>query len=81
MRNIEWTNNSKVANFWSEILVFQIEKIYKFVNFLSWTIPGIFNLEYSKNFKFGKFQKFLISKILKKFKLENSKNFKLEQFQ
>ena len=26
-RNIEWTNNSKIAYSWNQILVFQIEKI------------------------------------------------------
>ena len=25
--NTEWTNNSRIANFWSEILIFQIPKI------------------------------------------------------
>ena len=27
MRNIKWTNNSKIANFFSQILVFHIEDI------------------------------------------------------
>ena len=30
MRNIEWTNNFKIANFWSQILVCQIENILEF---------------------------------------------------
>ena len=26
VRNIEWMNNSKIANFWSQTVIFQIEK-------------------------------------------------------
>ena len=56
VRNIGWANNSKIANFWSQILIFQIEKIQKFVNFPIWTIPkiwkiqGIGKVKNSKNF-------------------------------
>ena len=74
MRNIEWTKNSKIANFWSQILIFQIGKFFKFLNFPIWTIPKklqvwkiskIFNLENFKNFQFGEFQKFAIRQIQK----------------
>ena len=44
MRNIEWTKNSKITNFWSQILVFQIKKISEIFLFS--------NLDSSKNFQF-----------------------------
>ena len=40
-RNIEWTNNSKIAYLFSQISVFQIEKFKKFANFPVWAIPKI----------------------------------------
>ena len=60
VRNIEWTNNSKIVNFWSQRLIFQIEKILKFLNFPIWQ-----NSKTSKNFQCGKFRKFGIWQIQK----------------
>ena len=57
VRNIEWTNNSKIANFSSQTLIFQIEKILKFLNFTIWTIPKTSSLKNLKNLQFGKFKK------------------------
>ena len=57
MRNMEWTNNIKIVDFCSQILVFQIEE-----NFRNLLI-----------FQFGQFEKFIIWKIPKICNLENSK--------
>ena len=51
------TNNSKIANSWSPILVCQIEKILE--------VLESSNLNHSKNSQLGKFQKFLIWNISK----------------
>ena len=83
MRNIEWTNNSKIANFWSQTLIFQIAKILKFLNFPIWTTPKTSSLNNSKNCEFGKlkkiqfgnFQKFIILKIKKKLKIRKFSKF------
>ena len=90
LRNIDWTKNIKIANFWSQTLNFYIEKILKFLNFPIWTFQKLqvwkirenFNLGNSKNLQvgkfkktqFGNFQKFVIWKIEKKFNFENSVN-------
>ena len=58
-------NNSKIANFSSQVLVLEIEKIKKFVNF------NISTWDNSKNFQFGKFKQFAIQKIRKICSLEN----------
>ena len=70
MRNIKWTNNSKIENFWSQILVFQIEIFLKFVNFPIGEIPKISKLENLKNFNLEKYKTFY-SKIRKIWNLEN----------
>ena len=82
VRNIEWKNNSKIANFCGQTLILQIEKILKFLNFSIWTIPKTSSLRNPKNFQFGKFEKFASWQIQKnsiwKFpeicNLANSKN-------
>ena len=82
VRNIEWTNNSEIVNLFSQILVFKIEKFYKFVNYPIWTIKKITifrirkisDFENSKNFKFENIQRFpnfTISQIIKFLKLFN----------
>ena len=38
------------------LLIFQIVKFWKFVNFLIWEIQKIADLKNSKNFQFRKFQ-------------------------
>ena len=61
----------KTVNFFNQILVLQIEKIWKFVNFLICTITKNFNkkiqkisnLKNSENWEFEKFEKFSIWKI------------------
>ena len=89
VRNIEWTNNSKIANFWSQTFLSELKKFWKFFifqfeplqQFSIWTTPTIFNLENFTNLQFGKFkkiqfgnfQKFIILKIKKKFNFKNSK--------
>ena len=86
VRNIDWTNNSKIANFWIQILVSEWKKFWKFAYFLIRTIPElgilktrkftilkilmIFNLANFKNWQLGKFQKFAILEICN---LKNSK--------
>ena len=57
VRNIECIKNCKIANFWSQTLIFQIRNFSKSLNFPIWTIPETSNLENSKNFQFGKFKK------------------------
>ena len=66
VRNIEWTNNSKISNYWSQTLIFQIEKnpeISQFSNFQFgqklqiWKIRKISNFRNSENLQFGKFKK------------------------
>ena len=80
VRIIEWTNNSKIANFWRQTLIFQIEKILKFLNFPIWIILRTSSLKNTQNFQFGKFQKFRklkknsILKIPKICNVANSKN-------
>ena len=78
MLNIEWTNSSKIANFFSQILVFQIEKILEIFQFGKF--KKICYLENSKNLRFEKFQKLPIWKVPKIFNLENSKNCQSEKF-
>ena len=82
-RNVEWTNNFKIASFWSQILVLQIEIFFKYVNFpICSKIPKISYSENSKNVNLGKFQhfnlgkcyEFLIWKIPRISKLGNSNN-------
>ena len=63
-------NNSKIVKFWSQTLIFQIEK--------SLEISKFFNLDDSKNFKFGNPEKFAICQIKKKINLDNSKKFQFE---
>ena len=72
MRNIEWTNSSKIANFCSQILVFRIEKIIE--------IGKFFNSKNSENLHFRKFEKFAIWKIRKIANLKSSENFSLGKF-
>ena len=82
MRNIEWMKNSKIANFWSQTLIFRIKK--KTRNFLIfqfgqlqklqiWKIREIFTLENFKDLQFGKLKK--------KFLFENFKNCRFVKFQ
>ena len=73
VRNIEWMNNCKIANFGSQIFIFQIEKNLE--------ISLFSNLDNSKKFKFGKSEKFAIWQILKIVDLENSKNVQFVKFQ
>ena len=77
---MEWTNNIKIVDFCSQILVFQIEENFRnllifqfgqFEKFIIWKIPKICNLENSKNLQFDKFEKFAIWKIPKNSDLEN----------
>ena len=72
MLNIEWTNSSKIANFISRILVFQIEKILESCKF--------FDSENSRNLQFRKFENFAIWKIPKIANLKSSENFLFEKF-
>ena len=55
----------EIANFFSQILVLQIKKIYKFVNFLISTITKISNKKNSLKFPIRKDTKFAIRKITK----------------
>ena len=95
VQNIEWMNNAKIANFWSETFIFQ--KISKFLNFPIWAIPTICNfanlkkiqfgktkkksIYSSKNFQFGKFQKLSIWKIRRMYNFWNSKNLQFKKFE
>ena len=75
VRNIECTKNSKTADFWSQILVFRIEKFHfqfrKLQEFIIWKIQKNVNLENSKNLQVGKFQEFSIWEIQQTCNLEN----------
>ena len=77
-------NNYKIAYFFSQILIFGIEKnprdslIFEFGQFQKFPIckiPKISDTQNSKNFQFRQVQKFPIWKIPKIFNLENFKNF------
>ena len=65
MRNIEWTNNSKIDNVSSWILVFQTEKIQEIFSFSNldnskFRIWNLENLVNSEKFQLWKFLKFSI---------------------
>ena len=90
-----WTNNSKIANFFNQISIFQIKKsinllVFQFRQFqLSiWKIPKFpirkikknSNLENFENFQFRKFKKFPNLKIQKISNLENFENFQFRKF-
>ena len=81
VRNIEWTINSEIANFWSQTLIFQIKKISKFLNFPISAIPETSNLKNSENLQFDKLKKNSIWKLPKIFISENFKNCRFEKFQ
>ena len=66
-------SNSRIANFRSEILDFQIHKI---LNFFSLSY-----LDISKKFQFGKFKKFPTCEIRRIFNLKNSKKFQFGKLQ
>ena len=72
-RNIEWTKNYKIANFFSQILVFQIEKILKICYFS--------NSDNLKSFQFEKLQEFPTWKIPRIYHLENFKHVQFVKFQ
>ena len=67
-------NNSKIANFWKEIIVFHIEKILNIVHFRIWTIPKIFDLENSEYLEIGKIPSVSDLENKKIGNLEKSKN-------
>ena len=55
----------------NSLIIFQIVKFWKFVNFQNWKMTKLFNSENSKNFQFWKFQKLIIRKNSKISNLEN----------
>ena len=90
VRNVECRKISKIANFLSQILVFEIEKnsrnllIFKFGQFQKFSIskiPKVSNLGNPENSQFGKFLKFKVYKIRKTSYLENSKTLQLWTFE
>ena len=82
VRNIEWTINSKIANFWSQTFDFpNWKKISNFLYFSIWTIPKTLKLENSKNLQFGKLKKKSIWKLSKIFISENFENCRFGKFQ
>ena len=78
VRNIEWTKNFNIWNFWNQILVFRIGKMTEVCSFFNLDYSNNFQYGNSKKFQFGKFKKFLIWKIKKNCNLRNSKIYNME---